>query len=367
MAGRLLVIPFATAGDVAPIPDPVQPSGAVSFTTGFTLDYELPNTDPDYKPVPRDQTNELYRIITENIGIIQKQGVADWFDPAATGFSYAINAQVRHLDKIWQSVIPANGTTPGVGADWVEQPAFSVAGIRGAYSNLSASAVGTNATVSFAADAICVKNAANEQIVLNGVSESCNLLTSGAGGLDTGAIAGNLWYALYIIYNPTTLDVSSVASLNFAAPTTLPSGYTHWAFITSVRSNAGATLLLPFTKDNEVVFYAPTAGTAIPSDFPIAMGNGAATSFTAVSLQARVPPNAKSAVLGVTHSGTTAGSILVARGAAGAAAGLYAQCLNNGVATQRLQFEVAKPYANGVYYGINTSGVGTIVVMGWKE
>jgi hypothetical protein len=239
-------------------------------------------------------------------------------------------------------------------------------GIRGSYSNLSASAVGTNATVSFTADAICVKNAANEQLVLNTVSQSCNLLTLGAGGLDAGSIAANTWYATYLIYNPTTSTRAAIASLSYTGPA-LPSGFTHWAFMTSVRSNAGATLLLPFTKDNEAVFYAPAASTAIPSDFPIALGNGAATSFTAVSLQALVPPNAKRAILGVTHSGTTAGSILVTRGAAGIASGLHVQCLNNGVAIQRLQFEVARPYANGVYYAINANGVGTIVVMGWKE
>lgn len=118
MAGRLLVVPFATAGDRAAVPDPLQPSGSVSFTTGFTPDYELPNTDPDYKPVPRDQTNELYHILTENMGIAQKQGASDWFDPGVTGYNYGLNARVFHDDKLWRSNTAGNAGEPGVAATW---------------------------------------------------------------------------------------------------------------------------------------------------------------------------------------------------------------------------------------------------------
>lgn len=240
-------------------------------------------------------------------------------------------------------------------------------GIRGTYSNLSASAVGTNATVSFTADAICVKNAANEQIVLNAVSESCNLLTAGAGGLDAGSIAGNSWYAVYLIYNPTTLDLSTVASLNFTAPTTLPSGYTHWAFVTSVRTNAGATQLLPFTRDDDTLFYAPAAGTPLASDFPIVLNAGTATTATAVSLQLTVPPSAKEAILGLTVTGTTSTIGFVCRGATGAASGLLGQCINNGAGTQRFQIVAPRPYASGVHYALTSPGTASIYVMGYKE
>lgn len=239
-------------------------------------------------------------------------------------------------------------------------------GIRSAYSNLSASAPGTNATFSFSADAICVKNASNEQIVLNNVSESCNLLTSGAGGLDTGVIAGNTWYAGYIAFNPATLDSYAVASLNFTAPVLQP-GYTHYAFVTSARTNAGATQLLPFTRDDDTLFYAPGAGTPLASDFPIVLNAGTATTATAVSLQLTVPPSAKEAILGLTVTGTTSTIGFVYRGAAGTASGLLGQCINNGAGTQRFQIIAPRPYASGVHYALTSPGTASIYVMGYKE
>lgn len=124
MAGRLFTIPFATSGDRTSIPDATQPSGAVSFTDGFTPDYELPNTDPNYKPVPRDESNALYHDITEALGIVQKQGFADWFDPAVSLFNYQIAARVRHLDQVWRSAVANNTSTPGTNTDWVLEGAI---------------------------------------------------------------------------------------------------------------------------------------------------------------------------------------------------------------------------------------------------
>lgn len=115
MAGRFFGIPFAATGDRAAVPDAAQPDGSVSFTTGFGFDYERPSTDPTYKPVPREGTNGLYHDITQAIGIMQRQGVAD-FDVAAQ--PYAINALVRHNNNVWRSLISNNTVTPAEGASW---------------------------------------------------------------------------------------------------------------------------------------------------------------------------------------------------------------------------------------------------------
>lgn len=117
MAGKYFGIPFALSGDRAAIPDAAQPDGSVSFTQGFTLDYELENTDPNYKPVPREETNALYYDITEAVGIVQKQGFADWTIDAAP---YQINAFVRHSDIVWINTIAANSSEPGMSPTWVE-------------------------------------------------------------------------------------------------------------------------------------------------------------------------------------------------------------------------------------------------------
>lgn len=118
MAGKYFGIPFALSGDRTAIPDAAQPDGSVSFTQGFTLDYELENTDPNYKPVPREETNALYYDITEAIGIVQKQGFADWTIAAAP---YPINAFVRHNDIVWRNTVAGNSAEPGTDATWANE------------------------------------------------------------------------------------------------------------------------------------------------------------------------------------------------------------------------------------------------------
>lgn len=294
----------------------------------------------------------------------------EWQDDVTYG-TYAVTRSPVN-GQLYRSLVGGNlGNEPSVsGSQWaLGLPVpnnILTSGIRGSYLNLSASAVGTNATVSFTADAICVKNAANEQVVLNTVSESCNLLTSGAGGLDTGSIAGNAWYAVYVIYNPTTLDVSSVASLNFTAPTMLPSGYTHYSIVSAVITNSGGTQILPFTQNDREIYYKPTPSTALPNDFGAVVNLGSATSVTAVSLQAYCPPLAKTAIMGITCLGTTGTLASAFRGSSGAASGILAQAINNGVTNMRARFESPRPHSDGIFYSVTSPGSATIVVLGWR-
>lgn len=116
MAGRFFGTPFGVLGDRIAVPDATQPDGSVSYAQGFGFDYERPNTDPAYKPVPREQTNAIYYDLTEALGIIQRQGAADWTADAAP---YVINAQVRHDSSIWRSRIDNNNDIPAEGASWV--------------------------------------------------------------------------------------------------------------------------------------------------------------------------------------------------------------------------------------------------------
>lgn len=365
MPAKKFVVPFASTGNKTAVPNTLQPDGTVSYAQGFGPDYELDKTvDPvNAKDVPRAQTNQLYYDLTDAVGEQQLYGVALW---GADRAPYPLNARAYHTGKLWQSNVANNNGEPGVsGWDDVSTIAASKEGIRGSYSNLSASAVGTNATVSFTADAICLKNASNEQIVLNNVSESCNLLTSGVGGIDTGVIAGNTWYAIYVIYNPTTMDVAAIASLSFTAPT-LPAGYTHYAFIEAVRSNAGATQISPLNMANGICYYNPTAGTPVANDFPIALGTGSATSLTPISLAALVPPSAKSALIGLNCSGPSTGTAQI-RMSSAAASGLLALSVATGQPTaSRLWLEFPNPQVFTPHYSVAGSGLATILVMGWR-
>lgn len=108
--------PFAHDGDTIAIPDASQPDGKMSSTDGWTPDYQLPKTDPNYKPVGRQEMNGVFKEVTEALGEIQVQGVASW---SADGAPYPINAQVYHDGKQWLA-LRANSVEPVEGADWRE-------------------------------------------------------------------------------------------------------------------------------------------------------------------------------------------------------------------------------------------------------
>lgn len=106
--------PFAHDGDAIAIPDASQPDGKMSSADGWTPDYQLPKTDPNYKPVGRQEMNGVLKEVTESLGQVQVQGSATW---SADGAPYPANAQVYHNGKQWLA-LRANSVAPVEGADW---------------------------------------------------------------------------------------------------------------------------------------------------------------------------------------------------------------------------------------------------------
>ena len=108
--------PFAHDGDTIAIPDASQPDGKMSSADGWTPDYQLPKTDPNYKPVGRQEMNGVFKEVTEALGQVQVQGSATW---SADGAPYPIRAQVYHNGKQWLA-LRANSVEPVEGDDWTE-------------------------------------------------------------------------------------------------------------------------------------------------------------------------------------------------------------------------------------------------------
>lgn len=312
MAGKYFGIPFALSGDRAAIPDAAQPDGSVSFTQGFTLDYELENTDPNYKPVPREETNALYYEITEAIGIVQKQGFADWTIAASP---YPINAFVRHNDIVWRNTVAANSVEPGTDSTWVDASvsvpsSLLTSGIAGSFSNLKASATGLSALVTATADSLCLKNSANEQVVLNAVSVTPSLAASGANGLDTGASVASTWYSVWVIWNGTT--VAGLLSLSSTSPT-MPLGYTHKARVGWVRTDGSANKYpLSFIQAGRRVRYKVATGSNVAALPVLGAGNSggytagstAWAAPTAISVLNFVPATAAAIEIALNTNGT---------------------------------------------------------------
>lgn len=123
---KFFKFPWAVQGDIVLPPDDLQPDGTFSYNQGFPFDYERPNTDPTYKPVPRDGMNGILNEITGAIGELQRQGVPSYFPEAAP---YVNNAMVRYANANWRSTADNNSTVPGaVGSKWVNLGAVTDVG-----------------------------------------------------------------------------------------------------------------------------------------------------------------------------------------------------------------------------------------------
>jgi hypothetical protein len=112
--------------------------------------------------------------------------------------------------------------------------------VQGSYKNLF-NTVNGNSTVLPTADAVVLQNALGGTARITSFAPgNCTTATTGINALDAGSVAINTWYALYAIFNATTVTQASLLSTSFTSPT-LPSGYTYFgrigAFITDGSSN----------------------------------------------------------------------------------------------------------------------------------
>ena len=114
-------IPFATSGDRTAIPDPIDPSGFVSYTEGYGFDYQRQETDPAAKNIERDRMNELFFSLTTAVGELQSAGIPDFISTALNGgtaYSYGLGALVNYSGATYVSRKAANTSLPSVAADW---------------------------------------------------------------------------------------------------------------------------------------------------------------------------------------------------------------------------------------------------------
>lgn len=122
LSSKFFRFAFGVSGDKTAVPDDLDPGGAVSYEEGFPPDYELPKTDPSRKPVPRDETNQIYYDISSGVKQYQQDGIPEWIAAADNdGVSYSYRKGVKVLYtgdagatwNVYRSLVSANTTTPG--------------------------------------------------------------------------------------------------------------------------------------------------------------------------------------------------------------------------------------------------------------
>lgn len=187
-------------------------------------------------------------------------------------------------------------------------------GVIGTSRNAKMSVTAASATATFTADELIVQTALGGlQYKLSGFSNTINLATTGAGGMNTGTAPVSGFVALYAIYNPTT-QVSALFAVNATSAAvpeicgvTMPAGYTASALLTVVSTNASSRFNVVIVQGRHVsIQYTAMCGTASNvASSPISVGGV-------------IPRNAISVSGSIAMSSTTAGPISADISGAGA-------------------------------------------------
>lgn len=100
----------------------------------------------------------------------------------------------------------------------------------------------TAAIVTVTADQLYLQSTSNLGVRETSVSESIDITTSGASGLDTGSEGSSRWYYIYIIRKSSDGTINGLLSESATSPT-LPSGYDQKALISAVRNDSSSDFI----------------------------------------------------------------------------------------------------------------------------
>jgi hypothetical protein len=337
MDQNYFVTPFASLGDQTTVPIPTDPGGSISMQQGWGPDYARDQTsDPLAKPVDRATTNYLFFIITQALAALQRTGIPEWITPAnnnGTALAYPKYAQVRYSAttpgvafETYVSVIDNNTSVPGADANWqpiasiVAQNADVVAGTsqRLPVTPLTLKAYPGNSAQVFSVGQATSANHAVRFSQLTGVvgvsrsvsgaqttaaatftvsvgeiqletagglrftaspnnSFTFNGATTGANGMDTGAIPASGFLAIYAIFNPVTsvfallgVNATAAAVTEVYTGLNMPSGFTASALMFVVPTTAASLVGICVVRNRrtsvvQTPMFSTTATAATPT------------------------------------------------------------------------------------------------------
>jgi hypothetical protein len=131
-------------------------------------------------------------------------------------------------------------------------------------------ATGSANTITLTADALALYNSSGNMFGATSVSLSIGLASSGANGIDTGAIVNLTAYFYFAIYNPSTNTVAGLVSLSATAPT-MPSGYTYKRRVGWFYYSSGIVAYIQRNRSFAyTAFRSPVGGTQAAAYFSLA-------------------------------------------------------------------------------------------------
>ncbi|MGM7911246.1 hypothetical protein [Yersinia enterocolitica] len=218
-------------------------------------------------------------------------------------------------------------------------------GVIGTSRNAKMSVTAASSTATFTADELIVQTALGGlQYKLSRFSKTINLATTGAGGMDTGAVPATGFVALYAIYNPITqasallaVNATSAVQPEVYGGANMPSGYTASALISAWRTSS-SQFVVGFQIDRAISILQTNILTTTTST----------STITSLSIISVVPLNAKSVtVIFSINSGGASGNLV---SSLFATSGRLGRCVANGTSTNQVSTLSASIYTPGTTY-----------------
>jgi hypothetical protein len=223
-----------------------------------------------------------------------------------------------------------------------------------------------NTKIDVTADqAVMINPTGNVPIYATGISRVINCTTTGADGLDTGALANSTWYNIFLISNGSS--TVGLASLSATAPT-MPSGYIYLVRVGAMRTDGSANFLRTRQSGSRAQ-YTITAGsntTAMPT-----MTSGSAGLWTAVAVASFVPPTAtqiKGALFNTSPGNNTGGGVAPNNGyvAVGNAPVNFINSTGTTFGSLMQPFDFVLESAN-IYYTSTSGSASALYALGWTD
>lgn len=223
----------------------------------------------------------------------------------------------------------------------------------GGFRALVVSATGTSSSISVGADALLLLDGSGGAVLAT-PSLTINSAASGVNGLDTGSLAANTWYSVWVIHDGT--NTAGLLSLSASAPT-MPGGYTYKARVGWIRTDGtGNKYPLGFTQSGRRVQWRVAAGSNL-TVWPLM---ATAQAWGAVGVSAFAPPSAsrirvQCQMLGDTQSFSAGSNSSISSITISAGCGSGANYANATI-TDEIQLESSNIYFTSNAYGIRSIG-----------
>jgi hypothetical protein len=130
----------------------------------------------------------------------------------------------------------------------------TIKGFAGA-TNVNLNAPDGTKKVNVSADRVALTDASNNVQYTSNFSAILDISTNGVGGLDTGAVAANTWYAVHAIGDNVS-TVGGLISLSVKSPT-LPNGYLNWYFLGFVLTDGSSNTVFFVQNEKDWSYQSP--------------------------------------------------------------------------------------------------------------